>query len=64
MGNGSVQRIRSEREFQHGRAGTLAKRARAAEDRRPVLGLMKTRHVLERVGAVGAREPAWISKPG
>ena len=65
MENGSVQRVRSEREFQYGRADRLANRARASEAGRLVAAMTEMDMRLMSVGrAVAAREPAWISKTG
>ena len=65
MGNGSVQRIRSEPEFQHGSVDRLANRARAGEARRLVAAMTETELEPASLGrAVAAREPAWISKTG
>lgn len=64
MENGSVQRVRSEREFQYGRADRLAIRAQTNEAR---LVAAKMEIDLGRASAgraVAAREPAWISKTG
>ena len=64
MENGSVRRVRSEREFQYGRADRLATRA-ASEDRGLVAAMTEIDLRLMSVGrAVAAREPAWISKTG
>ena len=65
MENGSVQRVRSEREFQYGRAGRLATGAQASEDRGLVAAVAEIDPRLMSVGrAVGGREPAWILKTG
>ena len=65
MGNGSVQRIQSEREFQYGRADRLANRAQAIEARRLVAAMTEIELGRASLGrAVAAREPAWISKTG
>ena len=65
MGNGSVQQVRSEREFQYGRADRLATRAQRSEARRLVAAMMEMDLGPASVGrAVVAREPAWISKMG
>ena len=63
MENGAVQRVRSEREFQYGRADRLATRAQANEARRLVAAMTEIDLRLMSVGrAVAAREPAWILK--
>ena len=65
MGNGSVQRVRSKREFQYGRADRLATGAQASETRRHVAAMTGFDLQLKSVGrAVAAREPAWILKTG
>ncbi len=65
MENGSVQRVRSEREFQYGRADRLATRARASEDRGLVAAMTEIGLRLMSLGrAVGGRERAWILKTG
>ena len=65
MENGSVQQVRSEREFQYGRAGRLATGAQASEDRGLVAAMRELDPQLMSVGrAVAAREPAWILKTG
>src|SRR5437899_2609184 len=65
MGNGSVQRVRSEREFQYGRADRLANRARANGARRLVAAMTEIDLGPTSAGkAVAARKPAWISKTG
>ena len=65
MGNGSVQRVRSERGFRYGRAGRLANRAGASEARRLVAGMIEIDLGPASAGrAVAAREPAWISQTG
>ena len=65
MENGSVQRVRSEREFQCGRADRLATGAQASEARRLVAAVAKIVLRLRSVErAVAAREPAWILKTG
>ena len=65
MENGSVERVRSEREFQYGRADRLASRAQASEARRLVAGMMEIDLRRMSVGrAVAAREPAWVLKTG
>ena len=64
MENGSVRRVRSEREFQYGRADRLATRA-ASEDRGLVAAMTEIDLRLMSVErAVVAREPAWILKTG
>ena len=65
MGNGSVQGVRSEPEFQHGSVDRLANRARAGEAGRLVAAMTETELEPASLGrAVAAREPAWISKTG
>ena len=65
MENDSVQRVRSEREFQYGRADRLATRAQANEARRLVAAMTEIDLRLMSVGrAVAAREPARILKTG
>ena len=65
MESGSVQRVRSEREFQYGRGDKLANRVRASEARRLVAAMRKIDLGPTSVGrAVAARKPAWISKTG
>ena len=65
MENGSVPRVRSEREFQYGRADRLATRAQASGARRLVAAMTEIDLRLMSVGrAVAAREPAWILKTG
>ena len=65
MENGSVQRVRSEREFQYGRAGRLATGAQASEDRGLVAAMTEIGLRLMSLGrAVGGRERAWILKTG
>jgi len=60
MENGSVQRARSEREFQYGRADRLATGARRLVAAKTEIDLRLVS--VER--AVAAREPAWILKTG
>ena len=65
MENGSVQRIRSEREFQYGRGDRLATRGQTSEARRLVAAMAETDPRLMSVGrAVAGREPTWILKTG
>ena len=65
MENGSVQRLRSEREFRYGRADRLATRAQASGARRLVAAMTEIELGPTSVGrAVAAREPAGISKTG
>lgn len=65
MENGSVQRVRSEREFQYGRADRLAIGAQTREARRLVAAVREIDLRLRSVErAVAAREPAWILKTG
>ena len=65
MVNGSVQRVRSKREFQYGRGDKLANRVRASEARRLVAAMREIELGPTSVGrAVAARASAWISKTG
>lgn len=65
MENGSVQRVRSEREFRYGRADRLATRAQTREARGLVAPMVEIDLRLMSVGrAVAAREPAWALKTG
>ena len=65
MVNGSVQRVRSKREFQYGRGDKLANRVRASEARRLVAAMREIELGPRSVGrAVAARASAWISKTG
>ncbi len=65
MENGSVQGVRSEREFRYGRADRLATRAQASEDRGLVAAMTEIDPRLMSIGrVVAAREPAWILKTG
>ena len=65
MENGSVQRVRSEREFQYGRADRLATGAQASEARRLVAAMTEIDQQLMSVErAVAGREPAWIFEDG
>ena len=65
MGNGSVQRVRSEREFRYGRVDKLATGAQSSEARRLVAAVMEIDLGPGSAGrAVAAREPVWISKTG
>ena len=65
MENGSVQRVRSEREFRYGRADRLGIRAQASEARGLVAAMTEIDLRLMSVErAVVAREPAWILKTG
>ena len=64
MENGSVQRVRSEREFQYGRADRLATGAQAGEARRLVAAMREIDLGLRSGRVVAAREPASISKTG
>lgn len=64
MGNGSVQQVRSEREFQYGRADRLATGAPASEARRLVAVMTEIDLRLMSVGRAVVRAPAWILKTG
>jgi len=65
MENGSVQRVRSEREFLYGRADRLATRAQASGARRLVAAMTEIDLGPTSAGrAVAARKPAWILKRG
>ena len=65
MGNGSVQQVRSEREFQYGRADRLANPVRASEARRLVAARTEIELGPASVGrAVAGRGQAWIWKTG
>lgn len=64
MENGSVEEVRSEREFRHGKADRLARRTQTNEA--PLVVAMREIAVRPKgVGkAVAAREPAWVLKTG
>ena len=64
MENGSVQQVRSEREFQYGRADRLAIRGQTNEARLVAAMTEIAVRLMSAGRAVVAREPAWILKTG
>ncbi len=64
MENGSVQRVRSEREFQYGRADRLANRAQTNEARLVEAMTEIAAELMSAGRAVAASERAWFLKAG
>jgi len=64
MENGSVRRVRSEREIRYGRADRLAMRAQTNEARLVAAMPEIAVRLMSAGRAVAARERAWILKTG